>query len=161
MLLSALHGVPSKPRPGVHLRGQPCGMDVPCRFSAGKGHCLRVDGAVGCAAPADVLAVWCSEALGCVCRAPEDQFKRCRRRRDILMRIRPFSQPCRIKNGWLPSAGEQHERAPSCVGTGGHPSAPGCVVPNFLWAGRVRFSPRPGGEKADAKKKKRVCIPST
>ena len=40
------------------------------------------------------------------------------------MRICPFSQPHRIKTGCLLSVGEQRERAPPCVGTGGHPSDP-------------------------------------
>ena len=43
------------------------------------------------------------------------------------MKTCPFSQPYRIKTGCLLSMGEQRERAPPCVGTGGHPSDPAAL----------------------------------
>ena len=58
------------------------------------------------------------------------------------MGIGPFSVPRRIKTGRLLSAGDQRESAPSCVGTGGHPSDPAvlsrsmCKVP-VRWASEI------------------------
>ena len=60
-------------------------------------------------------------------RHGEDKTESCRGQRDIFMGIGPFSVPRRIKTDRLLSAGDQRESAPSCVGTGGHPSDPGVL----------------------------------
>ena len=94
-------------------------MEVPRKFGVGKQQV-----SCPCTLPAAILAVGGWSGLQGVCRAPEDQTKSCRRQRDIFMRIRPFSQLRCIKTGRLLSVGEQRERAPSRVGTGGRSHDP-------------------------------------
>ena len=94
-------------------------MEVPRKFGVGKQQV-----SCPCTLPAAILAVGGWSGLQGVCRAPEDQTKSCRRQRGIFMRIRPFSQLRCIQTGRLLSVGEQRERAPSRVGTGGRPHDP-------------------------------------
>ena len=113
--------VPRKPGPGGAVT-RPTGTEVPRKFSVGKGQVSRPNNV-----PAVILAVDGWSRLRGVCRAPEDEAESCRRQRDIFMGIGPFSVPRRIKTDRLLSAGDQRESAPSCVGTGGHPSDPGVL----------------------------------
>ena len=106
-----------------------------------------------CTLPAAILAVGGWSGLQGVCRAPEDQTKSCRRQRDIFMRIRPFSQLRCIQTGRLLSVGEQRERAPSRVGTGGCP----CKRPSHVgqYQRQSACFKRGGKKRPDSNFKKR------
>ena len=113
--------MPRKPGPGGAVT-RPTGTEVPRKFSVGKGQVSRPNNV-----PAVILAVDGWSRLRGVCRAPEDEAESCRRQRDIFMGIGPFSVPRCIKTDRLLSADDQHESAPSYVGTGGHLSDPGVL----------------------------------